>query len=150
MKRLAAPLVLAGLVLAFFAPLVARPRGVLYSDHSDLLAHYLPAKRFLVESWRETGEMPLWCPYSLGGMPFIHDPQVGAFYPPHWLLLLVPLDALGTALSWLIVLHLFLAGCGTYVWAREERLDRGPALVAAIGFLFAGKWLLHLLAAGHY
>jgi len=150
LTRLASPLILAGLVLLFFAPLVVQPDAVLYSDHSDLLAHYLPAKRFLVQSWRETGELPLWCPYSLGGMPFIHDPQVGAFYPLHWPLLLVPLNLLGAALSWSVVLHLWFAGCGTYACAREKGLDRAPAMVAAIGFAFAGKWLLHLLAAGHY
>jgi hypothetical protein len=150
LARLAPPLILAGLALSFFAPLVAQPDGVLYSDHSDLLAHYLPAKRFLVESWRMTGELPLWCPYSLGGMPFVHDPQVGAFYPPHWLLLLLPFDGLGSALSWSIVLHLLLAGWGTYACARDQGLDRAPALVAGVGFLLAGKWLLHLLTAGHY
>jgi hypothetical protein len=150
LQRLFPPLLLAVLAAVFFAPLVLRPDGTLYSDHSDLLAHYLPAKHFLVESRRETGELPRWCPYSLGGMPFIHDPQVGAFYPPHWLLWLVPSDLLGTALSWCIVLHLLVAGWGTYACAREQGLDRGPALVSAFGFMFAGKWLLHLLAAGHY
>ena len=150
LTRLVPLLILTGLVLLFFVPLVVQPGGVLYSDHSDLLAHYLPAKHFMVEAWRETGELPLWCPYSLGGMPFVHDPQVGAFYPPHWLLLLFPLDALGAALSWLVVLHLLFAGWGTYLCAREQGLDRAAALVAGAGFLFAGRWLLHLLAAGHY
>jgi hypothetical protein len=141
---------LAGLVLLFFAPLIVQPHGMLYADHSDFVAHYLPAKRFLIESWRMTGELPLWCPNSLGGMPFVHDPQVGAFYPPHWLLLLLPLDALGSDLSWLIVLHLLVAGWGAYACARDLGLDRAGSMVAGIGFLFAGKWLLHLLAAGHY
>jgi hypothetical protein len=150
LQRLSTPLFLALLTAIFFAPLALRPGGTLYSDHSDLLSHYLPAKHFLIESWRETGELPLWCPYSFGGMPFIHDPQVGAFYPPHWLLVLVPYDALGAALSWGIVLHLLLAGWGTYACARDQGLDRWPALMSAFGFLFAGKWLLHLLAAGHY
>jgi hypothetical protein len=148
--RLLIPLILVGLTALFFASLVFHPAQVLYSDHSDLLAHYLPAKRFLVESWRETGEMPLWCPYTLGGMPFIHDPQVGAFYPPHWVLLLLPLDMIGSAMSWLIAAHLLMAGWGTYLYARSQKLDRSAALVAAIGFLFAGKWLLHLFGAGHY
>lgn len=147
---LKALLIIVGLTALFFAPLVFHPTHVLYSDHSDFLAHYLPAKHFLIESWRETGEMPLWCPYSLGGMPFIHDPQVGAFYPLHWVLLLLPADAIGSALSWLIVAHLLVAGWGTYLYARSQKLDRPAALIAAIGFLFAGKWLLHLLAAGHY
>src|SRR5262245_37140883 len=42
-----------GLTLLFFAPLVAHPDCVLYSDHSDLLAEHLPAKRFLVRSWKQ-------------------------------------------------------------------------------------------------
>jgi hypothetical protein len=150
LKRLLPPLVLVVLALLFFAPLVRHPNQVLYSEHSDLLAHYLPAKRFLVESWQTSGELPRWCPYVLGGLPFLHDPQVAAFYPPHWLLLLLPLDAIGPALSWLIVLHLLVAGWGTYACARDQGLDKLPALIAGFGFLFAGKWLLHLLAAGHY
>ncbi len=150
LKRLLPPLVLAVLALLFFAPLVLHPGQVLYSEHSDLLAHYLPAKHFLVESWQTSGELPRWCPYVLGGLPFLHDPQVGAFYPPHWLLLLLPVDAIGPALSWLIVLHVLVAGWGTYTCARDQGLDRLPALIAGFGFLFAGKWLLHLLGAGHY
>ncbi len=147
--RLLPPLVLAALTLIFFADLVLRPGQVLYSDTSDLLAEHVPAKRFLVRSWRETGELPLWCPYTFAGSPFVHDPQVGAFYPPHALLFLLPEERVGAALSWLVVLHLFLGGCGAYAYARRRGLATLPALVAGCGFLFAGKWLLHLLAAGH-
>src|SRR5262245_26108780 len=55
-SRLAPPLILTSLALLFFAPLVVHPAHVLYSDHSDMLAHYLPAKRFFVEAWREARE----------------------------------------------------------------------------------------------
>src|SRR5262249_59297874 len=51
---------LTALGLVFFFPLVLHPTQVLYSDYSDLLAEHVPAKRFLVRSWRETGEVPLW------------------------------------------------------------------------------------------
>src|SRR5208283_3203855 len=95
-------LVIAGLGLVFFGALVLHPSQVLYSDYSDILAEHLPAKRFLVHSWRETGEIPLWCPYSYGGSPLIHDVQVAAFYPPHLVLYLVPEEWLGAALSWLV------------------------------------------------
>ena len=86
--RLRPYLVIIGLGLLFFADLVVHPSQVLYSDHSDLLAEHVPAKRFLVRSWQETGELPLWCPHSFAGSPFVHDPQVAVFYPPHWPLLL--------------------------------------------------------------
>ena len=87
--------VLAVLCLLFFAELVLHPDLLLYSDHSDLLTETLPAKRFLVRSWQQTGEVPLWCPYSYGGMPFIHDVKVAAFYPPHWPLYLLKEEQIG-------------------------------------------------------
>jgi hypothetical protein len=123
---------------------------VLYSDHSDILAEHLPSKRFLVESWRQTGEMPLWCPYSFGGSPFVHDIQVAAFYPPHLVLYVLPVDRVGAGLSWLIVAHLIVAGWCAYAYARSQGLGTVAALVAAMGYMFAGRWLLHLLGAGHY
>jgi len=143
-------LLLAGLGLVYFGALLVHPTCVLYSDHSDLLATFLPVKCFLVRSWQETGELPLWCPYSFGGMPFVHDVQVATFYPFHWPLYLLPEDWLGPAMSWLIVIHVILAGWCMHAYARSHGLDQPAALVAAMGYMFAGKWLLHLLEAGHY
>jgi hypothetical protein len=143
-------LLIAALALLLFQDLVLHPTQVLYSDHSDLLAEHIPAKRFLVRSWQETGELPLWCPYSFAGSAFVHDPQVAMFYPPHWPLLLLPEKYAGVGLSWLIVLHVMVAGWGTYACARGQGLGVPASLVAACGFMFAGKWMLHLLAAGHY
>jgi hypothetical protein len=148
--RLKPFLFLAGLGLLYFAALVFHPTYVLYSDHSDLLATFLPVKRFLVRSWQETGEVPLWCPYSFAGMPLIHDVQVAAFYPFHLPLYLLPEEWLGAAMSWLIVIHVIVAGWCMYTYGQSQGLDRTPALVAAIGYMFGGKWLLHILDAGHY
>src|SRR5262249_11954622 len=113
------------------------------------LAQHLPYKRFLARSWRETGELPLWCPHSFGGTPFVHDPQVGMFYPPNLLLLVVPDRLIGAAFSWLIVLQIIAGGLFAYAYAREEGLERTGAFVTGAGFMLSGKWLLHLLAAGH-
>ena len=143
------PVIIGVLGLVFFGQLVLHPAQVLYSDYSDLLAEHIPAKRFLVRAWQETGEVPLWCPYSFSGAPFIGDIQVGAFYPPHLPLYLLPEEWIGPAVSWLIVLHLLTAGWCMYVYARSH-LERLGALTAALGYMFAGKWLLHLLGAGHY
>jgi hypothetical protein len=143
-------LLLALLGLAFFARLVLHPTQVLYSDHSDLLAEHVPAKRFLVSAWQRTGELPLWCPYNLGGMPFIHDPQLGAFYPLHLPLYVLPEQAVGPLLGWLTVVHVILAGWFMHMYAIRRELGRAGALIAAIGYMFAGKWMLHVLAGGHY
>src|SRR5207253_11065887 len=120
------------------------------SDHSDLLAMHLPLKRFLVRSWQETGELPLWNPYSFAGMPFVHDVQVAAFYPLHFPLYFLPEERVGAAMSWLVVLHVMIAGWCMYAYARSRRLEGLAALVAAAGYMFGGKWLLHILAGGHY
>src|SRR5439155_12742177 len=136
--------------LAFFANLVLHPTAVLHSEHSDLLAMHLPLKRFLVRSWQETGEVPLWCPYSFGGMPLVHDVQVAAFYPLHLPLYLLSEDWIGAGMSWLVVLHVMIAGWCMVAYARSQGLRKEAVLVAAIGYMFAGKWLLHVLAGGHY
>jgi hypothetical protein len=149
-RRLGPYLLLAFLALLFFSKAALHPGEVLYADRSDLLEETLPAKRFLVRSWHETGELPLWCPYSYAGMPFMHDVKVGVFYPLHWPLLLLPEEALGGALTWLVVLHVVIAGWGTFAYARFRGLGVIGSLVAAVGFMFAGKLLLHLLLAGHY
>jgi hypothetical protein len=149
LSRLSPYLLLALLALLFFGDVVLYPTQVLYSDHSDLLAMHLPMKRFLVRSWHETGELPLWFPYSFAGTPFVHDVQVAMFYPPHWLLLPLPEEQIGAAITWLIVLHVMIAGWCAFALARKQGLGIVASLVAAIGFMFAGKWLLHILAAGH-
>jgi hypothetical protein len=139
-----------GLGLLLFFRLVLHPSWVLHTDFSDLLTYQVPQEWFLVSSWHKTGEIPLWCPYSFGGIPFIHDIQVGAFYPPHILLYLVSAEMVGPTLSWLIVAHVIVAGWTMFAYSRVRGLNRICALVAAAGFMFSGKWLLHLLAAGQY
>jgi hypothetical protein len=122
----------------------------LYADRSDLLAMHLPMKHFLVQSWQQDGEVPLWNPHVNCGMPFAHDVQVAAFYPPHLPLYWLPPDWLGAALSWLVVLHVMIAGWTMFAYATQQGLGRPAAFVAALGYMFAGKWMLHLLSGGHY
>jgi hypothetical protein len=144
------PLGLAALALAFFGPLLLHPTAVLYSDHSDLLGEHLPAKRFWVRSFQQTGEIPLWCPYRFAGVPAVADVQLAAFYPLHWLLLALPPERVGAAVSWLVVGHVVVAGLGAYAYARWRGLGRPAAFVTGVGYMFAGKWLLQLLGGGHY
>jgi len=143
-------LLIAAVGLLFFAKLVLHPSWVLYTDYSDLLTYQIPQMRYLVSSWQQTGEQPLWCPYSFAGMPFIHDLQVGAFYPPHLLLYYLPEATIGPALSWLVIAHVIIAGWTMFSYARSHGLNQSCAMVAALGYMFSGKWLLHLLAAGQY
>jgi hypothetical protein len=149
-KRLIPYLIITLLTLVFFVELLLDPTGILYSDSSDFVGLHIPARQFLVRSVYETGELPLWDPNTFAGSPFVHDIQQALFYPPHWLLLLVPEESVASALSWMLVLHVWLAGIFMYWYARRQDLDQLPALVAAFGYMFPGRWLLHLLGGGHY
>lgn len=133
----------------YFHPVVLHPTQTLYSDFSDFLAEHLPARVFLVREWRETGELPLWNPYHFCGSPFVHDIQVGAFYPPYALTMLYPASHAGAVMSWVIALHLLAAGAFTFLYARSHDIGEVGSLVAAVGFMLSAKWLTHLLLAGH-
>jgi hypothetical protein len=146
----AAGLLVLFLGLLFFIKLLAHPSWVLYSDGSDLLVYQIPGFRFLVSEWQRTGELPLWCPYNFAGLPIIGDIQLGAFYPPHLPLYLLRAELIGQALSWSIVAHVVIAGWTMYAYARSRDLNRRCALLSAFGYMFAGKWIHHLLPAGQY
>lgn len=135
--------------LLYFHPLVLHPTQVLYSDFSDLLAEHLPARVYIAHEWQQSGELPLWNPYHFCGAPFVHDIQVGMFYPPYAATLFVPESHVGMALSWVVALHVLLAGAFTFVYARSNGLGEAGSFVAAVGFMFSAKWMTHLLLAGH-
>ena len=141
--------ILFALWLLYFHPLVLHPAQTLYAPHSDFLAEHLPAKLFLNREWRGTGELPLWNPYQFCGAPFVHDIQVGAFYPPNAVMYAAPEHALGAALSWVTALHVLAAGVFAFLYARSHQLNEIGSLVAAVGFMLSSKWMTHLLLAGH-
>jgi len=135
-------------LLAFW-PLVLHPTQTLYSDTNDLLAEHLPAKLFLVRSLRETGELSLWNPEQYAGSPFVHDIQVGLFYPPHLPLYFISEPTVGPFMSWLVFAHVVLAGWLMYAYGRHAGLDDVAALVAGCGYMLAPRWMMQLFLAGH-
>ncbi len=163
--RLVAWALISTLALIAFWPLVLSPTQMLYSDHSDMLAMHVPMKHFLVQSFQQTGRVPYWCPSSFAGLPLVHDVQLAAFYPLHWPLYLLHPDHVGAAVSWLVVLHVMIAGWGMFCYARlhvtflvrvaggRRRLDvrrqvddaydrRWPLDLSAIGLVTVGALLL--------
>lgn len=140
---------LAVLALIAFWPLVLHPTETLYSNHSDLLAQHIPAKYFLVRSLRETGELPLWNPEQYAGSPFVHDIQVGLFYPPNLPLYFISEPAIGPFVSWLVFVHVLLAGWFMYAYSRHAGLGELAAFVAGVGYMLSPRWMLQLFEAGH-
>jgi len=84
----------------------------------DFLYYFYPVRNFAAVSMAK-GELPLWNPYTLNGMPFQADIQSGIFYLPN---LLLTFFVSGGRLNfyWLeleIILHYMLAGVCMYYLA---------------------------------
>ena len=105
-----------------------------YQPH-DLLA----AQALRVGGW------PLWNPYNGLGTPILANGQASPLSPlklPLYLLLNSGLLPASLAFSYYLLLRLWLAGCGTYLWARAAGLRHWAALLAALVFMFSGPLLV--------
>ncbi len=90
------------------------------------------------------GGWPLWNPYNGLGAPILANGQASPLFPlklPLYLLLNSGLIPASLAFSYYLILRLWLAGCGTYLWARAAGLRHWAALLAALVFMFSGPLL---------
>ena len=87
--------------------------------------------------------LPLWNPDAGGGRPLFASQIDALLFPLTWLSLILPFLA---SFAWVAALKLALALWGTYWFARDLALGRGPALLAALSYalgLFFVVWLQH-------
>jgi hypothetical protein len=125
-------LILGGIILGFFHPLIFLDQ---LPSFRDMYVFAYPMKVFASYSIQK-GLIPLWDPYSGIGTPFYANLQSEIFYPPNFLFYLFSTQ---TALKFFIVLHFFFGGVFTYLFSRELGLSRFPALFSAIGFSLSGS-----------
>ncbi len=131
-KIILALLALLALVLAFFWKLAFTN---LIIARGDIFYYFYPYRDFAMQAVRE-GRVALWNPYLFMGAPFMANSQAGFFYP---LNLLMSWLEVTRAVNWTIVLHIFIAASGAYVFARSVvRLSIAAALLAAISFGLGG------------
>jgi hypothetical protein len=114
---------------------------------TDMTRETYPLARFVADSVRETGELPLWRPYLLSGAPLIGHPVGPLFYPPDWLVVILPV---ALALNLNVLFHLWWSGAGMYLVLRlETHLRPAPAFIGALVFAQSPKWIAHL-GGGHW
>ncbi len=132
-------LFLAGFPLAYFWKFtLARDVWI----GGDLFRQFYP---FGLELSRalSAGRLPLWTNGLLAGFPLLAEGQVGALYPVNLVLfLLLPAQL---AISYGVLFHLALAGCGMYLLARVLGLYRPGALLAGLAFSFNGFLFGHIV-----
>jgi hypothetical protein len=128
---LAIVLALALLPLVFFAR-IALVESTFYL--LDVQGYFFPYHVAPVHMLAQ-GQAPLWNPYAFSGIPLIGDGQTALFYPPSWLFFVLPGAA---ALNYDILAQFSIAGVSFYLFARELRLWRAPALLGALAYMFGG------------
>lgn len=134
---------LALLVILFFAKTLIPPTGQALGGY-DLRGYYALVPETIRHALAAR-QLPLWDPYRYNGMPFLADPQTMLFYPPAWLMLLLPVNV---GLSWFMAFHVWLAALGMFVFVRGIGGRRAAALLAGLAFAFGG-YLTGRLWAGH-
>jgi hypothetical protein len=129
-----AVLSLLGLLVLFFPDLFLVRAAPLIGD--SLEQHY-PWAFQLAQSLKDF-KLPFWTSLIQCGFPLVAESQVGAFYLPNLTLLgLLPFHV---AYSYMNLLHWFIAGWGTYAYARQMKLEGMAAWVAAVVFVFGGAY----------
>ena len=98
------------------------------------------------------GKLPIWDPYNMAGQSFVGEMQTSAFSPFNFLVALFPLKANGllsvAVFNWYIATLLFLAMAMMYWLARDLKLERTPAVIAAVCFGMGGT-LIHNVSWPH-
>ena len=131
-RDILALLALLALVLVFFWKLAFTN---LIIARGDIFYYFYPYRDFAAQAVRE-GRVASWNPYLFMGAPFMANSQVGFFYPFNLLLSWLETTR---AINWTIVLHIFIAASGAYVFARSIlRRSIAAAFFAAISFGLGG------------
>ena len=138
-KEIAALAALALLLVVFFREIVLHGQTLFFYD---VLMQNYPFRQYFAEGLR-LGELPLWCSQIYCGFPLFAESQAGAAYPVQMLIYLLLPDT--AAFNTSILLHLLLAGGGTYKLVRALGTTPLPALLSAVTYVFSGTLVMRLM-----
>jgi len=118
----------------------------LVNPNSDQYIAGYAFREFAATWGRARHGVPLWNPYLFGGMPYVAAMHGDTFYPTFLLRLVLPTDV---AMTWGFILHVFLAGCFTYLFlSRAVGLSFFGALMGGLAYMMGGN-VAGLVSPGH-
>jgi hypothetical protein len=103
---------------------------------SDLGVYHYPMTHVVREAVR-SGEFPYWNRLYSGGAPLAANPAYELFYPPQWLVYVLPFH-FGMQLH--ILLHFAIAMTGMFLLLRRLGISITAAAFGSIAFLFCGSY----------
>jgi len=133
MSRRVAFFLITLLALAMFARPLFRGEVLTFRDHSD---YFQPMRYFTAVELRNF-RLPLWNPYNASGEPWLANPQIGVFYPPAWIFLVVPF---APAYVLYLLLHVALLGCGAFMLFSRMG-SPGGAFIGSVMVMLCGPAL---------
>jgi hypothetical protein len=131
--RTAIALLLALLAIAY-ADILFVGRGLYVSD---LGVYHYPMKHVVREAVH-SGEFPYWNRLYSGGAPLAANPAYELFYPPQWLVYVLPFH-FGMQLH--ILLHFAIAITGMFLLLRRLGTSIAAAAFGSIAFVFCGSYV---------
>lgn len=129
-----AVLSLLGLLGLFFPDLFLVKTAPLIGDHLE--QHY-PWASQLAQSLKDF-KLPFWTPLIQCGFPLAAESQIGVFYIPN--LILYGLLPFQTAYSYMNLFHWFVAGWGTYAYAKQMKIETLASFFAGVVFVFGSAY----------
>ncbi len=134
---------LAVCVLASVAVFGAALLGGQSFFYRDVLHYYWPTREAANAAWR-TLSLPLWNPFSSGGLPLLADLHSAVLYPPN--LLFLPLS-FPTAYTWVLCLHHVAGGLGVFTLLRRLTGEPWAGAAAGLTWMMSG-YVVSLSHAG--
>ena len=122
------------LTLVAYADILLGMRGFYLED---VIGYHFPMKHVVREAVR-SGEFPYWNPLQSAGQPLAANPAYELFYPPQWLVYVLPYFY---AFQLHIILHFVIAAAGAFFLIRSLGVKPLPAAVGAAAFVFSGPYL---------
>ena len=90
----------------------------------DAVNIYLPFRVFAKDIFFQYGQMPVWMPNIFMGIPLIASSSLLYFYPTNLLFMILPFP-LEQTLTVDIIIHMFVAGWGTYLFLKKIKHSTG-------------------------
>jgi hypothetical protein len=104
---------------------------------SDLGVYHYPMKHVVREAVR-SGDFPYWNRLYSGGAPLAANPAYELFYPPQWLVYVLPFHF---GVQFHILLHFAIAMTGMFLLLRRLGISIAAAIFGSIAFVFCGSYV---------
>lgn len=112
-------------------------------DASDLIPYFYGTKSLVYQSFQNSGEIPYWNPHIMFGQPVVGNIQYALFYPLNIIFMLV---SFFNALPYYQIIHLIIAGSGTYMLCQYTGCKKTGSTISALLIILNGRIIYYINA----